>query len=57
LENKFDPYIAQELQKKGHQVTIDVLSGGFGRGQIILKENDGYIAGTETRCDGFIAYY
>jgi len=57
LENKFDPYVASELQKKGHQVTIDVLSGGFGRGQIILKEKAGYIAGTETRCDGHIAYY
>lgn len=57
LENTFNPYIAQELQKKGHQITIDVMSGGFGRGQIIMKENDGYIAGTETRCDGHIAYY
>lgn len=57
LENSFDPYIAQALQKKHHQVTIDVMSGGFGRGQMILKEKAGYIAGTETRCDGHIAYY
>jgi len=57
LENTYDPYVAEMLQKKGHQVTIDVTSGGFGRGQIILKEKAGYIAGTETRCDGHIAYY
>lgn len=57
VENKMDTFIAQQLQKRGHHITIDVQSGGFGRGQIIKKTKNGYIAGTETRCDGFIAYY
>ena len=49
--------IAQQLEKRGHKINIDLYSGGFGRGQIIIKEKNGYKAGTETRCDGFIAYY
>ncbi len=57
LENTFDMYIAQQLQSKGHHINIDLYGGGFGRGQIILKEDDHYTAGTETRCDGYIAYY
>ncbi len=57
LENSFDIYVAQKLREKGHHITIDLYSGGFGRGQIILRHEEGYIAGTETRCDGHIAYY
>ena len=57
VENTFDTYIAQKLSALGHQVVIDLHSGGFGRGQIIQKLKDGYIAGTETRCDCTIAYY
>jgi len=57
LENTFDTYVAQQLQSKGHQINIELHSGGFGRGQIILKEKEHYVAGTETRCDGHIAYY
>jgi gamma-glutamyltranspeptidase/glutathione hydrolase len=57
VENSFNTSFAQELNKLGHHINIDLYSGGFGRGQIILKEKFGYIAGTETRCDGYIAYY
>lgn len=57
LESKFENYVAQKLEQKGHHISIDLYDGGFGRGQIILKDKNGYIAGTETRCDGFIAYY
>ncbi|MEC9484800.1 MAG: gamma-glutamyltransferase [Candidatus Izemoplasma sp.] len=57
LEHQFDQYIAQQLTVKGHQITYDVYSGGFGRGQIIRQIDDGYEVGTETRCDGTIAYY
>lgn len=57
LENSFDIYVAQKLREKGHNINIDLYSGGFGRGQIILKEDSHYLAGTETRCDGYIAYY
>ena len=57
VEHSFDNHKAQQLQQLGHQISIDLYGGGFGRGQIILKEKNGYKAGTETRCDGFIAYY
>ncbi len=57
VENTFDTYIAQKLRERGHNIVIDLYSGGFGRGQIIRKTQEGYIAGTETRCDGTISYY
>ncbi|MBN2604190.1 MAG: gamma-glutamyltransferase family protein, partial [Bacilli bacterium] len=57
VESSFDVYVAQKLQEKGHQIHIELYGGGFGRGQIIIKNKDGYQAGTETRCDGTIAYY
>lgn len=57
VEHKFDTYTAQALERLGHKIKIDLYSGGFGRGQIILKNQDHYVAGTETRCDGHIAYY
>lgn len=57
VENSFNVHTAQQLNKLGHHINIDLDGGGFGRGQIIIKNNKGYIAGTETRCDGFIAYY
>lgn len=57
VENTFDVYKAQKLRELGHHINIDLYSGGFGRGQIIKKTKNGYIAGTETRCDGTISYY
>ena len=57
VEHSLDNRIAQELAERGHQINIDLTGGGFGRGQIILKKKKGYEAGTETRCDGHIAYY
>ena len=57
VENSFDEKIVKQLIHLGHNITIEKTSGGFGRGQIIIKEKNGYKAGTETRCDGFIAYY
>jgi gamma-glutamyltranspeptidase/glutathione hydrolase len=57
VEHSFPQYIAQELAKRGHQINVDLFSGRFGRGQIILFKEDHYEAGTETRCDGHIAYY
>jgi len=57
LETYFDSSIVDKLKAKGHHIHIDTKSGGFGRGQIILKEKDHYQIGTETRCNGHIAYY
>lgn len=57
VENTFDTFKAQQLRELGHDIKIDLYGGGFGRGQIIQKTKQGYIAGTETRCDGTISYY
>ena len=57
VENTFDKKIIKQLEELGHHITIEEQSGGFGRGQIIIKDKDRYKAGTEIRCDGFIAYY
>jgi gamma-glutamyltranspeptidase/glutathione hydrolase len=56
LETYFDDDIAEQLRKKGHDIKIDPVVGGFGRGQIILNKKDHYEIGTETRCNGHIAY-
>ncbi len=57
LEEEFDSTTIEALKGKGHEIKVESRGSGFGRGQIILKEKDHYIAGTETRCDGHIAYY
>lgn len=57
LENSFSRDICSSLIKKGHQVKIAKRDSSFGRGQMILKKQNRYLAGTETRCDGHIAYY
>jgi gamma-glutamyltranspeptidase/glutathione hydrolase len=57
LESYFDQDIVEGLKSLGHDIKIDPNSGGFGRGQIILKKKDHYEAGTETRCNGHIAYF
>jgi gamma-glutamyltranspeptidase / glutathione hydrolase len=44
------------LIEKGHDIQIEPRGSSFGRGQIILKKEDHYECGTETRCDGYIAY-
>ncbi len=57
LENTFDKEIVEYLTNKGHDVVLEPRQSSFGRGQIIIKKDQHYLAGTETRCDGHIAYY
>ncbi|XMB72068.1 gamma-glutamyltransferase [Mycoplasmatota bacterium WC30] len=57
LENSFNEDILNALKEKGHAIKFEPRSDKFGRGQIILKKGDHYLAGTETRCDGHISYY
>lgn len=55
LENGFDPYYAERLEEKGHNVKYDFDSLLFGRGQIIWRNNEGvYIGGTDSRTEGTI---
>ncbi len=58
VENSFPTEIARQLAQRGHSVEISLDSGTFGRGQIILRaENGTLIGGTEGRTDSNIACY
>lgn len=56
IEQNFPRYIAETLERKGHQIEVELDSSSFGRGQIILKdEHNVLMGGTEPRADGGIA--
>ena len=58
VESSFDKEIVQQLQAKGHQVEWARDSVAFGRGQIILKQDNGVlVGGTEGRTDSNIACF
>ncbi len=58
VEKNFPEHLALELADRGHQVEVKLESGSFGRGQIILRERNGVLAGgTEPRTDSHIASY
>ena len=46
------------LRAKGHQVEVQSETTSFGRGQVILRLHDAvYIAATERRAEGMVAFY
>lgn len=57
VEPNFPEAIARELLERGHQIRVSSDIGSFGRGQIIWRDETSGIlcAGTESRCDGYIA--
>lgn len=56
VEPDFDPEIIEALKKRGHLVTIAKDRVSFGRGEMILRmENGVLIGGTESRTDAGIA--
>ena len=58
VESGFDANLALALQRKGHDVRMDLRTPSFGRGQIILRlENGVLVGGTESRTDSNIACY
>ncbi len=57
IEKDFPTHIAEKLERMGHEIKVSLSSGPFGRGQIIIKNNDIYVGGTEKRADGYIAIY
>ena len=58
VESGFDAEIARELSRRGHDVRIDINASSFGRGQMILKlENGVLVGGTDSRTDSNIACY
>ncbi|WP_077216157.1 gamma-glutamyltransferase family protein [Bacillus kwashiorkori] len=59
VEANFPTHLAQALGRKGHQIQVALDSGGFGRGQIIIRHphTGVYVGGTESRTDGSIAVW
>ena len=56
VEPSFDKEIFEELKKRGHEISYAKGSGGFGRGQIIERLENGVLIGaTESRTDSNIA--
>jgi len=51
LENGFPVVVQNELRKMGHRLAEKTVSG-FGGGQVILRLEDGWIAGSDFRKDG-----
>lgn len=59
VEDHFPTFIARALSRKGHKVTISLNPAIFGRGQIILRDNERGIllGGTEKRTDSAVAVW
>nr|MCR4805231.1 gamma-glutamyltransferase family protein [Clostridia bacterium] len=58
VESDFDTQIAQALSRKGHDIRMELSSGSFGRGQMIVRLESGALCGgTEKRADSLIACY
>ncbi len=57
MEKGFSKQIIEQLKNRGHQITIPEDITGFGRGQIIIKQDDKYIAGSDPRADGLALGY
>lgn len=56
VESKMKDDTIRQLIDKGHDITMTTAEGPFGRGQIIIKQENGvYVAGTESRTDGHIS--
>ena len=52
LEAQVQSWIADGLRERGHAIGIQPEAGSFGRGQIIWRDGDALIAGSESRADG-----
>ncbi len=58
VESRFDANLARELKRMGHDIRVDLTTGSFGRGQMIVRLDNGVLAGgTESRTDSNIACF
>ena len=58
VETRFDSELARQLQRRGHQVRVELQTSSFGRGQMIVRLDNGVlVGGTESRTDSNIACY
>lgn len=59
VERTVPEHVAQALARKGHQIKVTLSAGGYGRGQIIWRDDKSgvLVGGTEPRTDGTVAAY
>ena len=58
VESGFDSGLARALQRRGHNLRTDLSMSGFGKGQMIVRlENGVLVGGTESRTDSNIACF
>ncbi len=58
VETRFPPELARALERRGHAVSVDLDTASFGRGQMIVRlENGVLVGGTESRTDSSIACF
>jgi len=58
VEHRFDMEIARQLGNIGHNIRPDLSNASFGRGQMIVRLDNGVlVGGTESRTDSNIACY
>ena len=56
VESRFSAEIARSLERRGHEVSVSLETPLFGRGQIILRQENGVLVGAaESRTDSNIA--
>jgi gamma-glutamyltranspeptidase/glutathione hydrolase len=56
VEPGFNPEIIRALARRGHESSISLQTSSFGRGQIILRQDNGVLVGAaESRTDSNIA--
>lgn len=55
LEHAVPEHTAWKLGQRGHRITIQPGWNGFGRGQIIWRSGDTFVAGSDSRTDGVAA--
>lgn len=59
VEPGFDPKLVEALRARGHEVTVEAGSGvfAFGGAQIIYKQGDHYVGGSDPRKDGQVTAF
>ena len=58
VETRFDSQLARELRRRGHDVRVELSTPSFGRGQMIVRLDNGVlVGGTESRTDSNIACF
>ncbi len=59
VEPTFDPALVQALRERGHEVVVEPGSGvfAFGGAQLILRQGNHYVGGSDPRKDGQVVAY